>query len=171
MHRDIGDVASKLIENARRAGDNDVTTLMFAVADGMQSFDFYESDVNAFDVTAPPRCHCICVHRDAPGALYLFFQLLLTWVGPYRLQTRSLIFSYRVPVSSQPQIEMETTQANSSRSVLWGFDAWLGYGRDGCVLYGTTLHNLLRIPRGLILSSWGFLFASAYLDDGVKGFQ
>ena len=50
VHRDIGNVASKLIEDARRAGDKDVTTLMFAVADGMASFDFYESDVNQFDV-------------------------------------------------------------------------------------------------------------------------
>ncbi|KAJ1473703.1 hypothetical protein T484DRAFT_3317679 [Baffinella frigidus] len=50
VHRDIGSLAGKLIEEARRAGDQDVTTLMFAVADGMAKFDFYESDVNQFDV-------------------------------------------------------------------------------------------------------------------------
>ena len=32
----------------------DVTTLMFAVADGLATFDFYESDVNQFDVSHSP---------------------------------------------------------------------------------------------------------------------
>ena len=33
----------------------DVTTLMFAVADGLATFDFYESDVNQFDVSHSPE--------------------------------------------------------------------------------------------------------------------
>jgi hypothetical protein len=44
----------------------DVTTLMFAVADGLATFDFYESDVNQFDVSHSPYTLRQTLHPKPP---------------------------------------------------------------------------------------------------------